>query len=82
MEIKYKKAIKRAIGVEFLEITQENVIHLHNFDDRLGHINSIPFCDTIEGTMKGKIGDYVIKGIRGELYICDREIFKETYNEV
>jgi hypothetical protein len=37
---------------------------------------------TMEGTMRGKAGDYVIIGIRGELYICDDEIFNETYEEV
>lgn len=37
------------------------------------------YVKTLEGTMKGKVGDYVIQGIKGELYICDRQIFKETY---
>lgn len=37
---------------------------------------------TLEGTMKGKAGDYVIIGIRDELYICNEEIFKETYDFV
>jgi hypothetical protein len=34
---------------------------------------------TLEGTMTGAIGDYLIKGIRGEFYFCAREIFEETY---
>lgn len=34
---------------------------------------------TKEGTMTGKPGDYIIKGVQGELYICDAEIFKQTY---
>ena len=37
---------------------------------------------TLEGTMRGKAGDYVIIGIRKELYICDKEIFNETYEFV
>ena len=37
---------------------------------------------TLEGTMKGKKNDYVIVGIRGELYICDEEIFNSTYDFV
>jgi hypothetical protein len=37
---------------------------------------------TMEGTMKGKAGDYVIIGIRNELYICNEEIFDETYEFV
>ena len=29
---------------------------------------------------QGKAGDYLMRGIKGELYICDKEIFKSTYN--
>ncbi len=36
--------------------------------------------DTMEGNYKqGKPGDYLMCGIEGELYICDREIFEKTY---
>jgi hypothetical protein len=34
---------------------------------------------TLEGTMSGKAGDYLIKGVEGEEYPCDAEIFKKTY---
>lgn len=37
---------------------------------------------TIEGVFQAKKGDYLICGIRGELYACDREIFEESYKEV
>lgn len=35
---------------------------------------------TLEGVMSGKAGDYLIRGIKGELYICAREVFDETYD--
>ncbi len=34
---------------------------------------------TLEGTFFGKAGDYLMEGVKGELYCCDREIFLETY---
>lgn len=34
---------------------------------------------TMEGLMRGKAGDYLIKGVRGEYYACDADVFKETY---
>jgi hypothetical protein len=37
---------------------------------------------TFEGTMKGKAGDWLAKGIRGELFPIAKEIFEETYEEV
>lgn len=37
---------------------------------------------TLEGDVTGVVGDYIIKGIRGEFYPCKHDIFKETYDEV
>lgn len=37
---------------------------------------------TKEGNMKAKEGDYIIRGIKGELYPCDPEIFEKTYRQV
>lgn len=34
---------------------------------------------TLEGDMKCDYGDYIIKGIKGELYPCKPDIFEETY---
>jgi hypothetical protein len=37
--------------------------------------------DTLEGNyIQGKPGDYLMKGIDGELYICDGGIFKRSYD--
>lgn len=38
--------------------------------------------ETKEGVMRGKPGDYLIKGIEGEVYPCDKAIFDKTYEEV
>jgi hypothetical protein len=34
---------------------------------------------TMEGWLKGKKDDYLVRGIKGELYPCDKAIFEETY---
>lgn len=34
---------------------------------------------TPEGDMTGAVGDYIIQGIKGELYPCKKEIFEATY---
>ncbi len=36
---------------------------------------------TLEGVMNGKSEDYLIEGIDGEVYPCDRTIFEKTYVE-
>ncbi|MCL2566480.1 MAG: hypothetical protein FWE18_00075 [Alphaproteobacteria bacterium] len=37
--------------------------------------------ETLEGTMACNIGDYLIQGIKGELYPCKPDIFTESYRE-
>ena len=34
---------------------------------------------TLEGDMKADYGDYIIKGVKGELYPCKPDIFELTY---
>lgn len=36
---------------------------------------------TLEGTMIGNSGDWLMKGIEGELYPCIRSIFEKSYRE-
>ena len=38
--------------------------------------------NTLEGPMGANAGDYIIKGVKGELYPCKGEIFEETYERV
>lgn len=34
---------------------------------------------TLEGEMRADIGDYIIKGLRGEFYPCKPDVFKQKY---
>lgn len=34
---------------------------------------------TLEGFMKAHCGDWIIQGVKGELYACRKDIFEETY---
>lgn len=40
------------------------------------------FIETLEGTMYANIGDYIIKGVKGEFYPCKSNIFEMTYDLV
>ena len=37
---------------------------------------------TLEGNMSTAPGDWIIKGIKGELYPCKPDIFEATYEQV
>ena len=50
------------------------VVHAKRIDEEFR-------VETLEGNYKqGKRGDYLMRGINGELYICDGPIFEKTYD--
>jgi hypothetical protein len=52
------------------------VVHAKQIDEEFR-------VNTLEGNYKqGKPGDYLMRGIDGELYICDGPIFVKTYDWV
>ena len=40
------------------------------------------FIRTLEGRMRTSPGDWIIKGVKGELYPCKPDIFQQTYDPV
>lgn len=37
------------------------------------------YINTLEGKMEASIGDWIIRGVSGELYPCKPDIFLKTY---
>lgn len=37
---------------------------------------------TLEGTMRAVPGDWIIRGVKGEVYPCKPDIFQATYERV
>ena len=43
----------------------------------------VPFkVETLEGWLEGKPGDWLIEGVKGELYPCADDVFQLTYEAV
>jgi len=40
------------------------------------------YLNTLEGPMRVSPGDWVIRGVKGELYSCKPDIFELTYERV
>lgn len=58
----------------FLEKMKDNTIITHEDGT----------CDikTLEGTIHSSKGDYIIKGVNGEIYPCKPDIFNKTYEKI
>ena len=48
-----------------------------NFDG-----SAVLLIETLEGNMRCEPGDWIIKGVKGELYPCKPDIFDATYEKV
>lgn len=50
--------------------------------EKVGTPDVVLVIDTLEGTMVAGQGDWIIRGVKGELYPCKDEIFRMTYDPV
>lgn len=40
------------------------------------------FINTLEGTLTASPGDWIIRGVKGEVYPCKPDIFEQTYEVI
>jgi len=73
-----------AIPDWFTDNVIEDEIRLYNCDYTGSYLPEKPHCmiQTLEGVMRGEVGDYIIQGVNGEIYPCKAEIFEKTYERV
>ena len=76
--------VKKPIMIQAVHWLGNNVTTIMTFagDKVTIHPDKTLTVHTLEGDLTGVVGDYIIKGIRGEFYPCKHDIFKETYDEV
>lgn len=85
--MKYVKKPVEIEAVQFID-TPERISEIAEFvgtDLRVNYENKDnPYIliETLEGTMKASVGDYIIKGVKGEFYPCKPDVFKQTYDSV
>jgi hypothetical protein len=78
---------KKAILIEAQQLTDAVLDAEHPSDEHIVGVNYDPdrrcaTIDTLEGQMTAEVGDWIIRGIKGELYPCKPDIFQETYVQV
>lgn len=60
------------------------ILHLASSGATVGRpkISGYVEIHTLEGVMRGEVGDYIIRGVKGEFYPCKPDIFEATYERV
>ena len=83
-----QKFVKKPVVIEAIQYNGENIEAIEDFvGKKLSTVMSSDvdvklIIPTLEGYMKASKGDYIIKGIKGEIYPCKPDVFKSTYNVV
>lgn len=80
---------KKPVVIEAMQLTGNNCFEALHFMNRAGEIagadlnqTDLPVIHTLEGYMYTAIGDWIIKGVKGEFYPCKPDIFEMTYEPV
>ena len=85
MQMKYRK---KPVIIEAFRFGVDDMPNWFLLDERVVWGNKEGekplFCiiKTLSGLVTGDYGDYVIKGIDGEIYVCKAEAFLMCYEEV
>lgn len=86
----YKFNSDESVPDWFTEALNKNIItiyYVNNSSENL-HYECLKdaerYCiiKTMEGEMRGNKGDFIIKGVKGEIYACNPEIFEISYEKV
>lgn len=82
--MKYRK---KPVVIDAIKYTGENRSQCIRFigqlpytQDREKSVYPI-IIQTLEGVMRAEVGDWIIKGVKGEFYPCKPDIFEATYEK-
>jgi hypothetical protein len=77
---------KKPVVIQAVQWTGENNVEILQFCSSCYITSSGKSKDlvvsTLEGDMSASVGDFIIKGVKGEFYPCKEDIFDLTYETV
>lgn len=80
MKYRKKPVVVEAIQLQNGQVSQMEIVAFTGGRARMG-IGFMTIA-TLEGDHRADIGDFIIKGVKGEFYPCKPDIFKATYDLV
>jgi len=79
---------KKPVVVEVMRLTDETMWKVRDWiGDRVkewcwDEVEKYIYIKTLEGNMLAREGDWIIKGVKGEFYPCQPDIFEMTYEHL
>lgn len=72
---------KKPVVIEAVQYDGKNYSKVYDFCRLIISDRGVVLIPTLEGRMTVSVGDWVIKGVKGEFYPCKPDIFEATYSE-
>jgi len=76
--MKYRK---KPVVIEAVQFNGGNWEEISDFCKDMDINNGRMIIKTLEGVHTASVGDYIIKGVKGEFYPCKPDIFHMTYEQ-
>jgi len=73
---------KKPVVIEAVKYTGGNINELSQFMGVVGTSEVKVEISTLEGVLTASVGDWIIKGVKGEFYPCKPDVFDATYEAV
>ncbi|OZE90177.1 hypothetical protein CH298_13360 [Rhodococcoides fascians] len=75
---------KKPVEIQAIQLGALNAAAVESFvgGDLANHPEGGVMIATLEGSMRARLGDWIIRGVKGEFYPCKPDIFAATYESV
>jgi len=73
---------KKPVVIQAIRWTGENPLEVERFITCQYLMGREIIIQTLEGDLAASVGDWIIKGVKGEFYPCKPDIFELTYEQV
>lgn len=72
----------KPVVITAVELTKSNQDEVLQWAQCVPAENGGVAIHTLEGVMRGDVGDFIIKGLRDEFYPCKADVFHKKYEQV
>lgn len=75
---------KKPVEVEAVQFLANNFLDVVKFTNDTAHsfVDNTCIIPTLEGEHIATVGDFIVKGVKGEFYPCKPDVFAATYERV
>lgn len=80
--MKYRTNPCEIEAVQWLGDNTKDILDFTKGNENVQFIDGKLMIHTLEGDMLASVGDFIIRGLRGEFYPCKPDVFEKKYHPI